>query len=261
MNITKPVTLVLLRGLGRDHRHWGAFIPLLQSRFPGARLICPDMPGNGELYRERSPMHVNRYVDSLREQLAEKGFDGPVHIIALSLGAMVALEWQHRYPGECASLTLINSSFSGLSPFYRRLSPANYLVLLRLLVSDLALKERTILKLTSNHHADDQALLEDWMTFASTRPVRRSNLLRQLIMARRYALPPTRPCRPVLVVASEKDRLVNSRCSRDLAGFWHLPLALHSSAGHDLSLDDGEWLCQQLADWFEALNNGANEGL
>ena len=42
------------------------------------------------------------------------------------------------------------------------------------------------------------------------------------------------------------DRLVSPRCSQRLAAAWKVPLALHPSAGHDLPLDDPDWLLAQL---------------
>jgi hypothetical protein len=40
------------------------------------------------------------------------------------------------------------------------------------------------------------------------------------------------------------------RCSIALAQAWHVPIALHESAGHDLALDDGTWLAARVAEWL-----------
>ena len=38
---------VLLRGLVRESRHWGALPDLLAQALPAHPILCPDLPGNG----------------------------------------------------------------------------------------------------------------------------------------------------------------------------------------------------------------------
>jgi len=40
--------------------------------------------------------------------------------------------------------------------------------------------------------------------------------------------------------------LVSVRCSERLAAQWGVLLQLHPTAGHDLPLDDGSWVVQQI---------------
>jgi len=69
----------------------------------------------------------------------------------MSLGAMVAVAWAQSHPEEVAAQVLINTSMRRFSPLYQRLRPANYLPLLRLLLTGAALQdwERAILHMTS----------------------------------------------------------------------------------------------------------------
>jgi pimeloyl-ACP methyl ester carboxylesterase len=53
----------------------------------------------------------------------------------------------------------------------------------------------------------------------------------------------------MLVLASLGDRLVSPGCSRRIASRWALPIRLHPTAGHDLPLDDPEWVVQQVLGW------------
>ena len=53
---------VLLRGLTREHEHWGQFPAELAQAMPGARVVMPDLPGAGVLWRERSPCQVEAIV-------------------------------------------------------------------------------------------------------------------------------------------------------------------------------------------------------
>src|SRR5690606_1129116 len=112
-------TWVLLRGLVREARHWEGFPDMLRASRPGARVETLDLPGNGDLYLSDSPTSVSDMVDALREQLGSRGLKPPYHVMALSLGGMVALNWLQRFPDEVAAAVLINTSASGFNPFWQ----------------------------------------------------------------------------------------------------------------------------------------------
>jgi pimeloyl-ACP methyl ester carboxylesterase len=94
--------------------------------------------------------------------------------------------------------------------------------------------------------AQRQGALPTWAALARERPVRPANALRQLAAAARYSASPMRPATPTLVLTSARDRLVDSSCSRKLAQAWQAGLAVHPSAGHDLPLDDPDWLITEV---------------
>lgn len=247
-------TWVLLRGLMRERRHWGDFPARLQAHLPDARLFMPDPPGNGALHALPSATCVADMVESCRAQLRACGAPAPYHVLALSLGAMVAVEWSARYPGEVAGAVLINTSMRPFSRFYQRLRWRNYPAVLKLaLLGGVERQERTILALTSRRHAHDRALKQSWAAYQSDAPVGRRNALRQLWAAARYRAPSRRPDVPMLVLAAEKDGLVDVRCSIALARAWGIDCALHPDAGHDLPLDEGEWVAAQVASWCRSM--------
>jgi len=64
--------------------------------------------------------------------------------------------------------------------------------------------------------------------------------------AARYRAPPPPPPVPTLLLASTHDRLVRCACSRALARAWRCALVEHPHAGHDLPLDDPQWVVQQV---------------
>lgn len=243
-------TWVLLRGLMREQRHWGDFPAQLGMALPGATVITLDLPGNGARHRDDSDTSVAGMVESARASVRAAGVQGPVHVLALSLGAMVAVEWAARHPRELAGVVLVNTSMRPFSRFHQRLRWQNYPAILSMaLRGGAARRERTILHLTSNGHAGDAALLARWEAIGATAPVSRMNALRQLWAAARYRAPATPPAVPMLVVASEGDRLVDPACSLTLAAAWNVACKLHSSAGHDLPLDESEWLVAIVAKW------------
>ncbi|MBT9595745.1 MAG: alpha/beta hydrolase [Vitreoscilla sp.] len=246
-------TWVLLRGLTRERRHWGPVPDMLRAAWPGVRVLTPDLPGNGSLHTERSPARVAAMVDAIRRQLREQGVAPPVHLLALSLGGMVAVEWAARWPAEVAGAVLVNTSLRPFSAFHQRLRPANYPALARLAWGGGAgprAREQAILQLTSARPADHEALLDEWAAWRVEQPVSPSNAVRQLLAAARYRAPAQPPAVPMLVLASAGDRLVDPACSRRLAAAWGLPLDEHPHAGHDLPLDDPRWVVEQVTRWL-----------
>jgi len=244
-------TWVLLRGLTRERAHWGPFMEQLQARAPGARVLGLDLPGNGQWHRQRSPTCVAAMVDAARAQLADMQAKPPYHLLALSLGAMVALDWATRYPQELAGGVLLNTSLARFSPFHHRLRPANYAALLGLLAGrgGVAGREATLLSLTSARPEAHPGVVALWIAISRTRPVSAANALRQLLAALRYRAPAEAPAVPLLVLVGAGDRFVDPRCSHALARAWQLPLIEHPSAGHDLPLDDGGWVVEQAVRW------------
>lgn len=245
-------TWVFLRGLTRESRHWGEFPAIFGERFPGARIHALDLPGNGKLHAETSPGFVEEMAEHCRRQLLGQGIDPPYHLLALSLGAMVAVAWAARHPGEIHGCVLVNTSLRPFSPFYQRLRPGTYISLLRLLMQghDAEARERAILGLTSRRGGQSAAVLADWVAYRREYPVSSRNALRQLLAAARYRAPRTRPACPILLLASHRDALVDPLCSRRLARQWQTELVEHPSAGHDLPLDDGAWVAAQVGRWL-----------
>lgn len=243
-------TWVLLRGLMREARHWGEFPAQLQAACGAQRVLTPNFAGNGELHRASSAASVAEMTEQLRRQLQQRGLTPPYHVLALSLGAMVAVDWSARYPAELARMALINTSLAPHNPFYQRLRPRNYLHLLAALLHGAPQqREHLILRLTSSQGTHAAALLQQWQAYAQQYPVRRVNILRQLHAALRYRAPAGAPAMPTLLLAGAQDALVDARCSHTLAARWHCPLRLHPGAGHDLPLDDGAWVLRQLQEW------------
>ncbi|MBV8635903.1 MAG: alpha/beta hydrolase [Burkholderiaceae bacterium] len=244
-------TWVLLRGLVREQRHWGRFPELLQAAFPEARIVTLDLPGNGSLVRETSPTTVEDMAEFCRAELHRHGIAPPYKLLALSLGAMVAVAWNCIAPEEVSGSVLINTSMRPFSPFYRRLKPQNYARLLRCLKAEPAEREKLILEMTSNRSCAQAAVLQDWIAYQREAPVSAPNALRQLWAAMRFRARQCKPCTRLLILGSTADGLVDNECSRQLAALWHAEAAFHPSAGHDLPLDDGPWIVEQIKSWME----------
>jgi len=246
-------TWIFLRGLTRDSRHWGDFPALFRSANADADVVTLDLPGNGRLNSLRSPASIAAMTEHCRADVLAQGLRPPYYLLALSLGAMAAIDWAARHPSELRGAVLINTSLRPFSPFFHRLRPQSYLALVRLslLAGSPEATEAAILKLTSRRLSDAQAILSSWINYRREHPVSRLNALRQMVAAGRFCGPVEKPSPPLLILASAKDGLVNPRCSRGLALRWRTAYAEHPQAGHDLPLDDGDWVAQQVRHWMQ----------
>jgi alpha-beta hydrolase superfamily lysophospholipase len=246
-------TWLLLRGLTRERGHWGDFAQDWAADLPpGSRVITLELAGNGARCADRSPASVPGLLADLREQLRAMAVPPPYHVFAMSLGAMVTVEWAHQHPEELIDAVLVNTSLKPHSPMWRRLQPRWWPVILRLLLTraSSAEWERCILDMTSRHPPDAEATLARWQQLRDQHPVQPLNALRQLWAAARYRAPPSRPPVPVLLLNGLGDQLVHPSCSAVLAARWGAPLLRHPTAGHDLPLDAGPWVRQQVLHWL-----------
>jgi pimeloyl-ACP methyl ester carboxylesterase len=238
---------ILLRGLTRESRHWGAFAALLAAR---EGVLPIDLPGNGTEAHNRSPFAVDAYVDALRAEAQRRGARAPYRVLAMSLGGMVATSWALRYPGEIERLVLVNTSMRPYSRTYERLRPSAWPALLRVARhwdgrDAQGVAETLIHGLTCARRDTLAADLDAWRAIRANAPVSRANALRQLGAAALYTARGVPRC-AVLVVSSRGDRLVNPVCSARLARAWDAPTAEHPWAGHDLPHDDPQWLVDVL---------------
>ncbi len=245
---------IFLRGLGRHSVHWGSFVLQFQNQFPDDEIELLDLRGNGQLAHSPSFLHISDNVRDLRarSQLLHNG--QPVYLMAISMGAMVAIEWANLFPADIAGVVCINSSDKGTSAFYERLRPANYQAFFKLLTTrptPLAI-ERRILQITTNHLQN----IDNWaQKFAEHPLTTKSNWIRQILAASSYHFPEHKPRTEILLLGSVRDRLVSSHCTQNIAKQWAMNPHLHVSAGHDLPLEDGEWVCQEVQNWLAQIRD------
>ena len=243
-------TWILLRGLTRETRHWGEFPKLVEAAYPEARVVTLELPGNGLRNTEPSPSTVAELAAFGHIEAARLGLKPRYHLLALSLGGMVATAWAEAWPQEVDACVLINTSFGAFSPLLQRLRPAAWPTLARILLSPTAQeRERLVFGLTSSLPPEaHEPMIRAWAELRRAHPVAMKNALRQLLASARYQAPWKAPV-PTLVLVGEGDRLVDPRCSLEIARRWRCHRGVHPFAGHDLPLDDGPWVVDQLRRW------------
>lgn len=250
--------VILLRGLIREQRHWMGFDDILIDSLPNIPVITMDVAGNGQENNSKSSCRICE----LRKELAMRfSHQYPqyqnIGLVALSMGGMIAVDWAQAEPERIKKVVLINSSFKGISPFYFRLRWHNYLKILALLFSSKMNKEKIILSLTSNNRisSDKQfELLKRWHNIAEQSPVSLINAFKQLLAAARFRFPKSVNHVQMLIIASRKDALVDYRSSVILANYVkQAHLVIHPTGGHDLALDEPNWLAQQISGFIGSI--------
>jgi pimeloyl-ACP methyl ester carboxylesterase len=230
---------LLLRGLGREKRHWGSFPRGLEEAL-GARVLTLDLPGFGTENARPSPATVRGIAEDVRGRFAKERGHERWSVLGISLGGMVALEWCARHEEDFERCVTVNSS-ARPSPTFERFRPSWMLVPF---AKDAISKERALLALTSDRAS---AELDDLATKqAHFAPPHRGSVPLQLLAAGMFEAP-KKIRAEVLCLASRTDRLVSYRCSERIAASVGGELAVSDKGGHDLALDEPAWICAQLS--------------
>lgn len=242
---------LFLRGFAREHIHWNGFIETFAQKFSDSRTHTLDLPGCGDNWQQKSPASIAGMASWAWQNLPQTG--SAHNLVAMSLGAMVALEMARQQPQKVARLVLINTSLASFSPIYHRLRPAQYLRILRLMFThDPVFREQEILNMTTRllPSANKSNLAQKFAEAARLRPVSLSNAINQLVGAACFRSEPEGPACPVLILNGGGDELVDPRCSHALAEAWRAPLRVRPEAGHDLPLDDPQWVIREIQAWI-----------
>lgn len=104
--------VLLLHGLGADSSMWSLQYPALASA--GLRPIAPDMPGFGSSPYDGRGWSLRRVAAEVSDLLTTLNL-GPVHVVGLSLGGVVAQQFALDFPHLVRKLVLV-STFAALRP-------------------------------------------------------------------------------------------------------------------------------------------------
>ncbi|WP_433657851.1 alpha/beta fold hydrolase [Nocardia sp. CA-128927] len=234
---------LLLRGLTRDQRHWGDFPGELAARL-GVRVVTIDPPGFGTQNGRVSPKTISDITDDIRGRF-EPGED-EWSLLGISLGGMMALNWVQRYPQDFRRCVVVNTGAAALLRPHQLQFGLVSLIAGKQFRSAPA-QEAAALRLTSNRPSAELAVT--WARYQQEAAPLTASVLAQLAAAATFRLP-ARISVLLLVLASKGDRLADYRMAERIAARFDAPLRLHPDAGHDLPLDDGPWVSEQIARWL-----------
>jgi pimeloyl-[acyl-carrier protein] methyl ester esterase len=236
---------VFLRGLGREQAHWGDFIQRCEAEL-GWHCHAIDLPGFGSEHQRPSPLTIADIRRDVQQRLPQyiANTGQAFGVVALSLGGMVALDWLAMAPQDIAKAIFINSSSADCGLLQRIKPGAITATAHALLATSHATQESAILKMVSNNKTQHAELLGQWCHIRQLRPSTKRNVLRQLIAASQFKSPSVASIANAKghFISSRADRMVSYKCSEYLANKYHCWLTLHSTAGHDLPIDDAAWL-------------------
>ncbi len=107
--------VLLLHGLGSNSASWNLqFLPLIEAGF---RPLAPDLPGFGASRYDGRGWNFKRIAADLADLLQELG-TGPVHVVGLSMGGVIAQQFALDHPAWVRKLALV-STFA-VQPFLAR---------------------------------------------------------------------------------------------------------------------------------------------
>lgn len=244
---------LLIRGLGRQSGHWSHFKTQLEQQEFSQKVLALDLPGFGTKNTEDSPLSISAITDFVRHEYLKNitAKDGDWTLVGFSLGGMVALDWVDRYSFDFKKIILINTSTANLSPPWKRLKFETYKHFLKMLkTTSQKQRETEILRIICNHSPDSH--IEEWTRLAKKYPYKESNVVKQLLAAISF-----RSANKIkvdgLVLTSKKDRMVSYSCSKKIANHYKWPLKVHPTAGHDLTMDDSEWVVEEIKNNYNSM--------
>jgi pimeloyl-ACP methyl ester carboxylesterase len=101
----KGAPVLLLHGLGGSHDDWRLQIPVFEATH---RVIVPDLRGFGASER-REPFTIQQHARDMAALLSALSIER-AHVVGLSMGGAVAIEFALRTPAALRSLVLVNTA-------------------------------------------------------------------------------------------------------------------------------------------------------
>lgn len=245
---------LLLRGLYRHGLHWHEFPRELERLVPGSKVHLLDLPGTGTEWQRESPASIPGIREDLRSRWLELRTREPSKdwgLFAVSLGGMVAMDWCETHPDDFRRLVLVNTSSSDAGQTWERLRPGAWASLFRIGRADEPLACETALLRITTRMLGKERLVSLAMTqagFLKDSSISKATALRQLWAASRFKAPARLQVSSLMLISCG-DQLVSPECSRRIATRLGSEVREHPSAGHDLPLDDPDWVGRAVAAW------------
>jgi 3-oxoadipate enol-lactonase len=228
--------VLFLHGLGATSNSWQLQFPVFVKA--GFRPLAPDVPGFGDSPYDGRGWNIPRVAAQMAELLNEIK-TGPVHVVGLSMGGVIAQQFAHDFPQLTKKLVLV-STFSVLRP--DSLSGWFYFLRRMLAVSLLGLTAQAKVVAKRVFPDQDQEMLREFLVAtisdADKRAYRAAMRSLGLFDSRKWLGKITMP---TLVVTGTEDTTVSPKRQKFLAET--IPEARQvyiEKAGHAVSVDQAD---------------------
>ncbi len=240
--------VLLLHGLGANGSSWTLqFVPLIEAGF---RPLAPDAPGFGESRYDGRGWNFRRIAADLSGLLKELG-TGPVHLVGISMGGVIAQQFALDYPELVRKLVLV-STFSVLRPV--RWTGYLYFLQRFILVNTMGLSVQAKLVARRIFPGPDQELLRQLLIEQVTRADPRAYRAAMLNLALFNAVKRLGEVKaPTLVVTGQNDTTVDPLRQKALVeGIVGAKQVVILGAGHAASVDQPEFFNKALMEFLLA---------
>lgn len=245
--------VILLRGLLREKRHWGDFPDILQSNLGSEFSVeALDLPGIGTQRGTLFSLDIDEVVHDLRTRSEVIMKKDKILLVSNSLGSMIAMKWAELFPEDLSGVVLMNTSASNISDLKERISKYALKVFAQVIAEeDPAKREAKVLSLVSSKYINDSSKAEEWGSYAMGKKETLELGLRQLWVASKFHSRGVLDV-PSLVLCSLQDRLLDPMATMKVARAIGAEQRINHVAGHDLPLDDPEWVSLEIKNWIKS---------
>lgn len=237
---------LLIRGLARHQGHWHQFPELLKTKTN--QVICLDSIGNGEFAHLNSPINLVSNTEFLREKWQTKIINNePWTLISISMGGMIALDWCAKYPEDFKKFYIMNTSAANIVPPWKRFSFSTFIKLPKLIFNSPFNQEKEILSITLAKQLVNAELIESNLNFNLPRTTI-ANFWKQLLSASLFKTPKIKNTDRLVFIVGLRDKLVSPINTIKIASYYKAKLIIAKELGHDIPLDDANWLRNIISD-------------
>ena len=109
------------------------------------------------------------------------------------------------------------------------------------------------MQMISSRPQDHSEVISEWASLHLKNPISFQTFGMQILAASQYRSP-SKIGVPSAFVVCENDRMVSPNCGKRLAAKFSSVVYSNPIAGHDIALDDPDWLIESISDFLDKNN-------
>ena len=240
--------VVLVSGIAQLAASWTPVVHALAAQGEVC-VVLPDNPGIGRSASVPVPRTCEDHAALIEQTLDSIGCTGPVHVVGLSLGSMIAAALAARLGQRAVSLSMLAGSCRESGRL--RLSPASVARMgFRALIGRTGLRGRMPELISPQALAANPGVVDALLQLRRIEGGYAAGALRrQLFAAGRFSLAAHLKHLPKqrAVIVGSLDRLVNPQHSERMAQMLGVPVLTIQGCGHYLAMDGAQQVALALA--------------